>query len=138
MPSSFRKHFTREAANAGVRVNIPDSDDWIHVLGQDSDAFRKAQAEMRKSILGYVQENGEKSRHTLEFMSLVDKLTDDLKASLVADWSFEETCTVENVKELFLNAPAIAELVDVTAGKREKFVQPSPQPSGTSPSSSSN
>lgn len=134
---SIKTHFTRETDNLGTRVTIPDSEDWIQILGPSSDKFRLAQGNMRRALIEFVQEHGEDSRKSPEFTSLIDEQTQKLRISQIGAWSFEEPLTDENVRLLFKEAPHIEDLVDKNSGKRKKLETPLPSSSEPTPSSSS-
>lgn len=137
MARSFKAHFTRETDNIGQRVMIPNSEDWIQVLGTSSDKFRRAQGELRRKILEYVQTNGEECRKTAEFASFVDNESKLLRRAQIGAWSFEEPVTDENIDLLFKEAPQLEDLVMSNAGKHSKPEQSSPASSESSPNSSS-
>jgi hypothetical protein len=125
--TSFRKYGTLAQANAGavMKVNGPDgkeTEDWMKVRGIDSDAFQKANRDMRRDIFSYLEEKGTDVKGTDEYLKFTFDAQRKLQASLVMDWSFEEPCTVDNVVELFTQAPYIAEQVDSFASKRSRFV----------------
>lgn len=128
-PASFQSLFTVPAANEGrnLTLNGPDgkpTPHWIRVRGADSDAFKAAERELRRGIIGYVEDNdgNPDARKKPEYQQLTDRLKLDGQVALVKAWSFAEPCTVENVKLLFAQAPYIADQVDTFAGKRELFV----------------
>jgi hypothetical protein len=112
--------FTRPRANSGVPVEVKAPDGrtvlgTITVRGADSDAFQAAL--------------WEKSRENARILSLpaaeqpAARREAELKliASLIVGWSFSTPFTEENVLELLRNAPAVYNLVDETAGKRELY-----------------
>lgn len=120
MPSMNDFH-TREAANNGIEVPLflPDgtkSEHFLVVRGIDSDEFRQADAETKRNAVLLSGIEGEAERN--EFIA-DSKRT--LIASLIADWSFEEECTPQNIKSFLKNAPQIADQVDTVAAKRSLF-----------------
>ena len=42
-------------------------------------------------------------------------------AALVADWSFDEECTHENIIKLLTEAPQIANAINIFAARRKDF-----------------
>ena len=124
--SSFKKLNTRNGSNAGTRVLLQDPDgkptqDWIHVLGMDSDIFQRATRRMRINIMAYLEEKGLESKATDEYAEFTAVEQRKLQASLVTSWSFDEPCTAENVIELLTNAPYIGTQLDDAASKRSQF-----------------
>lgn len=119
---SMSDFFTAGPANAGVRVPLfkPDgtpSDQWLHVHGVDSDAFRNAElAKLRK-----LRELGSKKLSQVEQDNEVRNITRELLASLVSAWSFPEPCTFDNVVNFFRQAPQIEDAVDRFSAKRDNF-----------------
>lgn len=126
--SSYKKLHILEQANEGIRLALkgPSGDlteDWITVRGIDSDVFQHANKNMRRKLLGYLEEKGLSAKDSPEYVDMMIQQTRELQASLVVAWSFDEPCTNENILELFTNAPYIAEQVDLHASKRELFVK---------------
>ncbi len=119
-PSDF---FTRTQSNAGAKLVLEDpltgqpSNESLLVRGLESDRFREALAA--------------KHRRNLEILTLPEAEQEaasmdaeyDLYVSLVAGWSFEEECSPEAVKQLFIEAPQIKLAVDRFAGNRANFLQ---------------
>jgi len=129
--------FTRAVANEGIRLDLElptggKSGEWIHVLGIDSDRYRKAEtALMRRLIdLAQIKEDAVKDQSRTD-----EEIT--LAASLVDAWSFEEPCTTENVITLFREAPQIQKLVDRAAFDRARFFNKDPENSSGTPSPNS-
>jgi hypothetical protein len=104
--ASIKDLYTREDCNTPQRMTIGDQ--WIEVLGTDSDAFQA----MRRQV-------------NLDVIAGKLKPTDverTLIASLVVGWSYDEPVTPENVQELLANAPSLADAIDRAASKRADFV----------------
>lgn len=120
MPS-MTDYFTREAANAGIKcpLTLPDgtdTGDWLHILGVDSDYFRKKEAWAQRRLMQHATiEDDDKRAEAVENDRLV------VLASLVSSWSFDEECTEANKVKLFKEAPKLAELVDLKAAQRAAF-----------------
>lgn len=119
--SEMEQFFTREKANAGTKIPLrrPDGTETEHYLvirGIDSDAFRDADLKSKRAAveIAALTDQDEQERRRKEV-----KL--DLVSALIADWSFAEECTPENVKTLLREAPQIADSVDRLAGQRALF-----------------
>lgn len=123
--------FTRARANAGLRLPLYDPDTgqetehWIHILGRDSDTFRRAEADSKRRLVEAVKGMDPGNKEAID--SALKKAGDDetltLIASLVSGWSFDAPCTFEAVKEFLREAPQIADAIDRTAVKRHLFSQ---------------
>lgn len=128
--------YTRDKANEGIRVDLftPDgrkSGEWIMVRHIWSDAFAEAEEAAKLKVGDYL-------RSELQRLGLKDEdeippevrkgikvagreARIDLLASLVAGWSFEAECTVENARDFLHRAPQIADQVDKIAGNSRSF-----------------
>lgn len=118
--ASFGKHKVRERANEGNKVPLididgTDSGDWLVIRSRLSDSFRKA----REKALRVVA----KAAKISEEAGYVAKDEQELicVAHLIADWSFDEPCTLENRIQFLNDAPHIRDKVDVYAGRDENF-----------------
>jgi hypothetical protein len=111
---------TRAKANEGHKIPLyaPDgrlTAHWLRVRGVDSDTFRKAQSRQ--------------TRRTAEIAALPEAdreeaiidATLEMQAALVAEWSFDQPCTHENIKAFLREAPQIASEVDKFASRRTFF-----------------
>lgn len=115
------KFFTRDKANEGVKVPLvtaagEESEHWFRIRGIDSDNFRIAERDAkRKAIdiaqIGDVQKRAEAIREA-EVIVI---------ASLVADWSFDEECTVESVTIFLQHAPQIADMINQYSAVKSNF-----------------
>lgn len=128
----MKEFFTREQANAGkvLTLNYPNgepSDEWIKIRSLDSDAYQKAILKRQRLALKLADLEDE-----AELDDLSQKAGIDVLVSLVADWSFDEPCNEESVRELLLNAPQIKDAIDLAAHKRAFFYAPSSTSSGNS------
>jgi len=118
---------TREKANEGEVVYLADpatgekTEHWIRVLSQWSDSFQEAKAEAQreayKRSLGLSDEEAVKIKN------------EQLTAALVADWSFEQPCTMDNVVAFLREAPQIQDQVDRVGSHDARFFS---KPSGDS------
>ena len=130
--------FTRKRANEGVKLQLaqPDgteTDHWVQIRGVDSDEFKRAEADARRSAL---QLAGLKDESELRKRINEDKL--ELLAALVIAWSFNAPCTKENVINFLREAPQIGDEIDRLAARRSLFFKqgsptstPSPAPSSS-------
>jgi hypothetical protein len=114
--------FTRGRANEGVKVPLytPDgqlSKHWLVVRGVDSDAFNHAKTKQTRRI-GQIASLPEEERD-----AEIKDATLEMISSLVASWSFDRECTLENIKAFLTEAPQIADKVDEFASKRSLFFQ---------------
>lgn len=113
--------FTRQKANEGIKLplSLPDGTETEHFLvvrGVDSDVFREAETEAKRSAMQVAAMEDEAERKG----AMADgKLT--LVASLVMDWSFDQECTVDNIKAFLHEAPQIADQIDQVAARRTLF-----------------
>jgi len=114
--------YTRTPANKGALLTLVDpvtgkqTDQYLHVLGLESDKFRAALAAKHQRNMEILQMPEPEQKAASDDAEL------ELYASLVSDWSFEEPITVAGVKELFLEAPQIKQEVDKFAGQRANFM----------------
>lgn len=120
---------TREASNAGIRVylKLPTgqvTDQWMQVLGFDSDAFQEAvdegrrrrldeQAKAAGGVPGSLADSALKAAHREDGIRLT--------AAAVSAWSFDTPCTPENVDAFLHDAPHIVEQIDAVVFNRAAF-----------------
>ena len=112
--------YTRDKANEGRRVDLslPDgkpSGEWLQVRSQWSDEFRATRDASMQAVVMTAGEDLDKRRDTATERLL------DVRAALVAAWSFPEPCTREAVREFLRNAPQIAERLDRWAANDADF-----------------
>lgn len=129
--------FTRSKANEGLQLPLylPDgnkSEHWVRILGVDSDAFRNAEAESRRDAFRIAQIEDVAERST----AIADSKR-RLVASLVAAWSFDRPCNVDEVTAFFKEAPQIMDAIDLAASKRALFFGAGSSSSRPTPSTSS-
>lgn len=120
---------TLAGSNKGARciLNAPDgkpTEAWIDVRGVDSEIFNRANNTSRRAMVEYLEKHGDTKevREGDAFGDFCALQKRKLRAALVMAWSFEDPCDEAHVLDLFLNAPDVAQQVDVFASKREKFV----------------
>lgn len=118
---SMKEFYTRSKANEGTKVplSLPDgspTEHWLVIRGVDSDLFRRAEARSKRKAIEIAQIEDDKKRE-----EAIDEEKLGLIAVLIADWSFEEECTRENVLEFLKEAPQIADVVDRVAVSRASF-----------------
>ena len=116
--------YTKPKSDAGIKLQLerPDgtpTDEFLIVRGIDSDAFQQKQIEVRSAILREMKED-ESDEH---FDAIQQRHKIDLLASLVAGWSFDKKCKLEDVKEFLTNAPHIADKIDSISADRVFFMQ---------------
>lgn len=117
-PSDF---FTRSKANEGEKLplSLPDgtpTDEWLLIRGVDSDEFRDALDEHRRTILANSAIKDEAERAELNRAAGLK-----LHCALVVGWSFDAEFTDEALKEFFKEAPHLAIEVDNFASDRKRF-----------------
>lgn len=118
-PSNY---FTRTPSNNGARmllkdpVTNEDTQDYLHVIGLESDAFRQALVVKHKRNMEILTLPEEEQPAALADAEL------ELYTSLVTNWSFSEPCTKEAVKEMLHEAPQVKAQVDKFAGMRANFI----------------
>jgi len=148
------KFKTRAACNRGIWIDLRDpstgekTEGRIHIVGTDSDRWRDALDDAGRGHLDRL-EKIRRLKGTPDEMSQEEiqdeerRMNLDCAAHLVDDWNLTDdndqpiACTVENVVELFLEAPWIKRLVDETAGRRSAFLANRSSASSTTPSSDS-
>ncbi|KES23076.1 hypothetical protein [Pseudomonas sp. AAC] len=115
--------YTKPNADKGVKMQLmladgSPSEHWLMVRGTDSDAFRKAKFEGARTMRDLPASMSDWDRAAAR-----DEVVMNGLVSLVADWSFEEPCTLEAVREFLTNAPHIADAVDTVAADRSRFFE---------------
>jgi hypothetical protein len=135
-PSQFH---TRQSANEGIDLplSLPDgtaTEHKIKIRGVDSEVFRKAEIESRRRAMEAAATKGKEGIAPSE--QLEERLF--LIASLVISWSFEQECTIENVKAFLREAPQVADQIDSLAAKRSLFFKKGSVNSVVSPDPSLN
>lgn len=133
---SMEQFFTRQRASEGKKfpLTAPDgtkTEHWLLIRGVDSDEFQRAEHLARREAL-----------KVNEIESMEDKAVFQMEterktiASLVADWSFDQPCTPDNVVKFFKEAPQIQEMVSLLSVRRSIFFAPTPQTSADGQSKS--
>ena len=118
----MEEFFTRSAANEGVKLPLylPNGEVTKHhltVLGIDSDIFRTAEAQAKRTAIGIAQLESKEERE-----AKIEETERRLVSVLIADWSFDKPCTLENVMVFLLEAPQISDAVNKFAAQRERFM----------------
>lgn len=117
----MNEFFTRQKANEGIKLTLTlpngeDTDHFLMIRGVDSDVFREAEAEAKRNAMQIAAlEDKEQRKVAMADEKLV------LVAALIMDWSFDEECSLENVKHFLKEAPHIADQVDQIAARRTLF-----------------
>jgi hypothetical protein len=128
--SKQNRFHTRQPGNEGARVALydpvtgEDTGDWITIRSTDSDAYHLANTKAMRSLPEIQAMKDEEAR-----VAAVRDVSFDIVTALVADWSFDEPCTTENVKQFLQEAPQIKATIDKLAGDRALFIKSSSQPS---------
>lgn len=98
-----------------VLLKKPDgtlTEEFVVLLGRDSEAFRRAQAKYRDNS---VQAQADDKT----FDSYVEGVK--LTASAIKSWSLEDDCNEKNATELLLNAPYILDQLDAALYDSKRF-----------------
>jgi hypothetical protein len=112
---------TRQTANEGVVIPLrlptgEKTDQWIRIVGAESDAFRASFANLKRALLAIGQIEDKAVREAAE-ADEGRKMT----ASLVIGWSFEQEPTFDNVIAFLRDAPQIEKQIDAAAQNRSLF-----------------
>ncbi len=117
----MEEFFTSDKAAEGVRVpltqpNGEPSSHWLHIIGIDSDAYKRADADSRRKLIeaAKIEDNDKR----WEFGQDLER---ELIATLITSWSFEQECTMANKKEFLKKAPQIADMVNRLSANRQYF-----------------
>jgi hypothetical protein len=124
----IKELFTRTKHNEGVCVEIKDEAGavlgWLRVRGLDSDAYRKAHDTFNREMVRLASAVRAKADAPLLAATQAEKdaaaLTE--RVALVADWSFEDPCTPENITLLLQEAPYLSDRVYYAANDRDRFL----------------
>lgn len=108
---------TKAKHDQGTKVvlDAPDgtkTEEFVLLLGRDSEAFRKAQARYRDRMISAKSEG-------VEFDSHKEGIR--LTASAVKGWSLDEVCTEDAVCDLLTNAPYILDSLDAELYDNKRF-----------------
>lgn len=119
--TSMNDFFTRQKANAGIKLplSLPDGTETEHFLvvrGVDSDVFREAETEAKRNAMQVAA-----MAETTERKEAMADEKRTLVASLVMSWSFDQECTLDNIKAFLHEAPQIADQIDQIAARRTLF-----------------
>lgn len=124
---SFKKYNTvRDFADATIvhKINYPgieNTGDSLTIRSRYSSVYREADAAATRKIATLrIASNGVKVPD--EELKLIE---DELFAALVADWTFDEPVTVENVTEFFDANPQIRDEINRKAAQDTLFLKSS-------------
>ena len=133
----MKRFHTRAAANEGVKVPLagPDGEPtefFIHLIGLDSDAFRKKRLEVNRESLLRASMAGAKTPDDALALGDAFHAQQKLKllACLITGWNFTTEdgtnpqplpCTEENIIAFLREAPQIADMIDRLAADRAFF-----------------
>lgn len=126
--SSVKHYHTRTAANNGAKLFLLDpvtneqTQDWLHVLGFESDTFREAMFEKQRAVAAAQTLADPEAREDAK-----NTAVNNMLVSLVTDWSFDEDFSAAAVAELFAEAPYIRAAVDTFASQRANFTDKQPK-----------
>jgi hypothetical protein len=123
------KLFTRKRHNEGIWIDVTDEAGAVvgkmRILGVDSDAFRSAHDAANREMVRLAAAVRAKADAPLLAATKLEKDEAKLaeRAALVAEWSFEDSCTPTNVTALFREAPYLGDYVYFTACDRDRFLE---------------
>jgi hypothetical protein len=125
MGSSFKKYNTVRDFQDSTHVlklvypGIGDTGETLTIRSQYSKEFREAKARATRQITTMTIARKGKDLDDDEV-----KLIEDTQfASLIAGWSFEEECTVENIIEFLDANPQVYDLINTTAAQDTLFLK---------------
>lgn len=127
--NNMQAFFTRSLANEGktIPLSTPDgvkTNEWIKVLGVDSDPYKLANTKAQREISVLVNEVKENPDTDVDPKIL--EIERNRLASIVVAWSFGIECTFENVVKFLKEAPQIADVLDIYVHKRELYFAKKP------------
>jgi len=120
--SRINRYKTRERANEGIKVKLLDpstghiGEDWVEVVSSLSDAFREARDKALQDAGATAGVGDEKARK-----DVIDEVKTKMHAALVKAWSFEDACTLDNVKAWLLKAQKASQAIMVASTQDERF-----------------
>ena len=127
--ANLKNFTTRDAANRGVWVSIPDPLDGtdsgfrIQILGKDSDAYRKVEATQRERAVRTANTTGNFritpeaiEQNALELLAVSTIGWDGLE-----DNGVDVPFTQDKAKELYREYPFVREFVDRSVADRSLF-----------------
>lgn len=122
----MKEFFTRAAANNGRRLKLTlpsgePSEHWLHIIGIDSDTFRKAQAIQHRNTMEASSSVDAGDITQEEAEDAYDTSRTALISSLITEWSFDKPCNPKAVIKFLTEAPQIATAVNLFAGTRKEF-----------------
>jgi len=125
--------FTRQRANEGIKLPLalPDGTDTEHYIcirGVDSDAFKSAESNQKRLMLQLLS-SSDKVLDTGEIEAATREGQLSILAALVISWSFDQECSLDNVKQFLREAPQIAQQIDKIASRRKLFFKKGLTPS---------
>ena len=110
--AGMEQFHTRAKANEGRKLflatpNGEKTEHWLLILSQHSDKFRRARdtaLQLRAKEIALIKDPEERRQRAQDELGAV-------QSALVADWSFEEPCTPENVQKFMREAPQIGDAI---------------------------
>ena len=125
----IKELFTRQRHNDGVCVDVHNEAGevvgWVRVRGLDSDAYRAAhdtmnQAMARLASVVRAKDAGAPLLAATQAEKDAAKLAE--RVALVAEWSFEDDFTTENVTTLLREFPLLSDQIFYIACDRDRFL----------------
>ncbi|MFV0549357.1 MAG: hypothetical protein ACK5M5_11665 [Limnobaculum xujianqingii] len=127
--ASFHDLNIAAKANAGIEIPVvlPSTDssegvptgDMLTVLSVFSERFRKAETEGYRRIRENARNVEDKEQKTDE--AIYEEVALNSIAQLVSDWTYDEPCTPENVKEFLVANPHMYDLINRIAADHAVF-----------------
>lgn len=127
--SSFKQLNVAAKANAGVKIAVVipggeqgdgiETGDTLTVLSTYSERFRKAEAEGFRRIREAIKQGQGHADAVSD--ELYEEIALNSIAHLVADWSYDEPCTLENVAEFLQANPHMYDIVNRQAADHTAF-----------------
>lgn len=103
--ASIKDLYTKESCEKPERLHV--GDEWVDVLGYDAEVVQRAEIDANRGVATGIMTKEEALGHIM--------------AAIIVDWSFEEECNADNVKELCVNSPSFRKAIDRKAGERANF-----------------
>lgn len=127
--ASFRELNIAAKANEGIEIPVvvPSAEsgegkstgDMLTVLNTYSERFRKAEAEGFRRIRA-ASKKAEDAGQEID-NAIYEEVAHDSIAHLIVDWTYDEECTLENVKEFLAANPHMYDLINRLAADHDAF-----------------
>lgn len=122
---SFKKYNTVRDFQDSTHVlklvypGVGDTGETLTIRSQYSKEFREAKAKATRQISTMTMARKGKELDEAEIKAIEDAQF----ASLIADWSFDEELTVENISEFLADNPQVYDLINTTAAQDTLFLK---------------